>query len=245
MSLCKDVNLGNYILVGKHGATPIINSQSSATADRVGVVESTPKSVQVYLPVGRLLCQSHFQGSTGVSLVESVMIPPRTEMLLERKLAKRAKRHIGMIEPRSSCSSGARQGFSVARVVVKPDYRNVPLRVLNASTTQIKLVAGKNLADFCPLIELYLSQPHVCGAVGDKTTPQVISDKIESIIDPSLQEGKRGKLKNLLLEFSDVFDENLGHTTILIHEINTGNSTPIKQHPSRIPFAHRDESEPS
>ena len=164
-------------------------------------------------------------------------------MLLEGKLAKRAKSSIGMIEPRSSRSNAARQGFSVARVVVKLDNRTVPLRVLNASTIQIELVAGENLADFCPLIESCLSQPHVCGAVGNKTTPQVISDKIESIIDPSLQGGQRGKLKNLLLEFSDVFDENLGHTTILTHEINTGNSAPIKQHPRRIPFAHRDESE--
>ena len=75
LSLCKDVNLGNDILAGKHGATPIINSQSSTTA-------------------------------------------PRTEMLLEGKFAKRAKSHIRMIEPRSSRSSAARQGFSVARVVV-------------------------------------------------------------------------------------------------------------------------------
>ena len=80
------------------------------------------------------MCQSRFQGSIGVSLVESVMIPPRTEMLLEGKLAKRAKSHM-MIEPRSSRSSAARQGFTVARVVVKPDNRTVPLRVLNASTT--------------------------------------------------------------------------------------------------------------
>ena len=167
-------------------------------------------------------------------LLESLVIPSRTEMLLEGKLAKRAKSFIGMIEPRSSRSNAARQGFSVARVVVKPDNRTVPLRVLNASTTQLELVAGENLADFCPLIESCLSQLHVCGAVGNKTTPQVISDKIESIIDPSLQGGKRGKLKNLLLEFSDVFDENLRHTTILTHEINTGNSTPIEQHPRRI-----------
>ena len=33
LSLCKDVNLGNYLLVGKHGATPITNTQSSTTAD--------------------------------------------------------------------------------------------------------------------------------------------------------------------------------------------------------------------
>jgi hypothetical protein len=194
-------------------------------------------------PVGRLLCQSRFQGNTGVSLVKSVMIPPRTEMILEGKLAKRAKSRIGMIEPRSSSSNAVRQGFSVERVVVKPDNRTVHLRVLNASTSQIELVAGENLADFCPLIESCLSQPHVCGAVGNKATPQVISDKIESIIDPSLQGEDRGKLTNLLLEFSDVFDEHLGHTNILTHEINTGNSTPIKQHPRRIPFAHREESE--
>ena len=145
MSLCKDVNLGNDILIGKNGATPIINSQSSTTADRADVVESTPQSVQVDSPVGRLLCQSRFQGSIGVSLMESVMIPPRTEMLLEGKLAKRAKSHIGMIEPRSSRSSAARQGFSMARVVVRPDNRTALLRVLNASTTQIELVAGENL----------------------------------------------------------------------------------------------------
>ncbi|CAB3982599.1 Hypothetical predicted protein [Paramuricea clavata] len=33
LSFCKDVNLGTYIFVGKHGATPITNSQSSTTAD--------------------------------------------------------------------------------------------------------------------------------------------------------------------------------------------------------------------
>ena len=55
LSLCKDVKLGNYILVGKHAATPIINSQSSTTVDRAGVVQSTPQSVQVDSPVGRLL----------------------------------------------------------------------------------------------------------------------------------------------------------------------------------------------
>ena len=140
----------------------IINSQSSTTADRAGVVESTPQSVQVDSPVGRLLCQSRFQGSTGVSLVESVMIPPRIEMLLEGKLAKRAKSSVGMIEPRSSRSNAARQGFSVARVVVKPDNRTEPLRVLNASTTQIELVAGQNLADFCSLIELIVPVSNPC-----------------------------------------------------------------------------------
>ena len=91
----------------------------------------------------------------------------------EGKLAKHANSRIGLIEPRYSSSNTARQGFSVARVVVKPENRTVPLRVLNASTSQIELVAGENLADFCPLIESCLPQPHVCGAVGNKATPGI------------------------------------------------------------------------
>ena len=78
-----------------------------------------------------------------------------------------------MMELRSRSSNAARQGFSVARVVVKTDNRSrtVPLDVLNAFTNQIEFVAGENLADFCLLIESYLPQPDVCGAVGNKVTP--------------------------------------------------------------------------
>jgi hypothetical protein len=100
-------------------------------------------------------------------------------MILEGKLAKRAKSRIGMIEPRFSSSNAARQGFSVARVVVKPDNKIVPLHVLKcvASTSPIELVASENLADFCPLVESCLSQPHICGAVGNKVRSQLTSDK--------------------------------------------------------------------
>ena len=42
-----------------------------------------------------------------------------------------------MLEPRSSNSNAARQGFDIARVVVKPDNRIVPLPVLNTSNNPI------------------------------------------------------------------------------------------------------------
>ena len=75
------------------------------------------------------------------------------------------------MELRSRSRNAARQGFSVARVVVKTDNRTVPLAVVNAFTNQIEFVAGENLADFFLLIESYLPQPDVCGAVGNKVTP--------------------------------------------------------------------------
>ena len=47
-----------------------------------------------------------------------------------------------MIEPRSGTTIDARQGFSLARVVVKPDqHRVVPLRFINMSQNPIELVA--------------------------------------------------------------------------------------------------------
>ena len=80
--------------------------------------------------------------------------------------------------------------FNIALVVIKPDNRIVPLHVLNASSSPIELAAGEHLADFCTLIESCLSQPNICGVVRNRI-PQVISDKIESIIDSSLRgEGK-------------------------------------------------------
>ena len=151
-------------------------------------------------------------------------------MILEGKLAKRAKSRIGMIEPRFSSSNAARQGFSVARVVVKPDNKIVPLHVLKcvASTSPIELVASENLADFCPLVESCLSQPHICGAVGNKVRSQLTSDK-----------GKIGSSwRTCYLSFRCFW-----RTLRACQHFDTGNSTPIKQHPRRIPYAHRDDAE--
>jgi hypothetical protein len=63
-----------------------------------------------------MLCQSTFQSNAAVALLESAIIPPRTEMILEGKLVKTAYSKIGMIEPRSGITTDARQGFSLARI---------------------------------------------------------------------------------------------------------------------------------
>ena len=57
----------------------------------------------------RMLCQSTFQSNAAVALLESAIIPPRTEMILEGKLAKTANSKMGMIEPRSCITTDARQ----------------------------------------------------------------------------------------------------------------------------------------
>ena len=231
-----------YFLVGRHGKTSIRDKEPT-TANLAGVTHSRVSRSST----DRLLCQSTFQSNAVVALLESSIIPPRTEMILAGKLAKSANSKIGMIEPRSGTISDARQGFSLARVVVKPDqHRVVPLRVINMSQNPIELVAGENLADFCPLVESCSTTSHlpdvdVCGAVECNLSKTFI-DKVNAVIDTSLTSDDRKRVQRLLCKYSDVFDETLSHTTITTHKINTGTSPPIKQAPRRLPYAHRDEA---
>ena len=142
----------DYFIVGRHGNTPVRDNHESKSANLVGVTHTraSPSSTD------RLLCQSTFQSNAVVALLESAIIPPRTEMILEGKLDKSANSKIGLIEPRSGISHDTRQGFSLARVVVEPDqHRVVPLRILNMSQNPIELTAG--VGRILPIFVLWLS----------------------------------------------------------------------------------------
>ena len=39
-----------------------------------------------------------------------------------------------------------------------------------------------------------------------------------------------------------MFDDNLGHTTVIEHRIDTGSPPPIRQYPRSFPFAYREET---
>ena len=67
-----------YFLVGRHGKTPIRDTEST-TADLVGVTHTNTR----HSSTDRLLCLSTFQSIVVVALVESAIIPPRNEMILE------------------------------------------------------------------------------------------------------------------------------------------------------------------
>ena len=40
-----------------------------------------------------------------------------------------------------------------------------------------------------------------------------------------------------------LFEHSLGHTTVVRHKINTGNSTFIRQRPRRLPYAYHKETD--
>ena len=67
--------------------------------------------------------------------------------------------------------------------------------------------------------------------------------ELKEALSPSFSENNSRKIFDTLASFPDVFNEGLGHTSVLSHHINTGNSTPIRQYPRRLPFHYRGEVE--
>ena len=65
--------------------------------------------------------------------------------------------------------------------------------------------------------------------------------ELETALSPNLSMTDRKKILETLLSFPDVFNDGLGHTSVLSHHINTGNFAPIRQYPRRLPYHYRDE----
>lgn len=68
--------------------------------------------------------------------------------------------------------------------------------------------------------------------------------RFEDVINPKLDRSAKDSVLTVLSEFEDVFEATVGHTNVVTHTINTGNSTPIKHaHARRLPYAFRDEAD--
>ena len=45
------------------------------------------------------------------------------------------------------------------------------------------------------------------------------------------------------MQYLDVFDPSLGHTTVITHKIDTCDAAPIRQYPRRLPYSYREETD--
>ena len=138
-------------------------------------------------------------------------------------------------------------GVHVAYVVAQATSRTVPFRIANTSEDEVEIVSGRRIAEFSVLSESPICNnsstantnpdPFCCSSVDTSN----LLDEIEAAIDPSLNQEDKAKLRKVLLQYSDVFENTLGQTSVLSHTIDTGDSPPIKQRPRCLPYAHREE----
>ena len=121
---------------------------------------------------------------------------------------------------------------------------------MNPSSCSIELAANQNLAEFIPVSELVFTPANddpfhsICTTMGGPTNlaPETLSE-LTHAINPRLSSGDKNLLLDTLLAFPDAFSNSLGHTSVTVHNIDTGNASPIRQYPRRLPYHHRAEVE--
>ena len=64
-----------------------------------------------------------------------------------------------------------------------------------------------------------------------------------SALSSSLSPCEKIILLTTLLRYADVFEHSLGHTNVVRHNIDTGDSPPIRQRPRRLRYAYRKETD--
>lgn len=120
-------------------------------------------------------------------------------------------------------------GVEVVRCIATVSDSAVPLLVRNVTANNV------TIPKHCPVADLEVSF--------EELTPESESeprgtDDIESAVDLSsadLTGSQRKALFAVLKKHSPMFDGHVGHTSLVTHQIDTGDHPPIRQAPRRIP----------
>jgi hypothetical protein len=190
--------------------------------------------------VSHTLCSKHENAwCRRVIVAEDVTIPPRSEYVLMTNVAYRdisAAQSTNDDEWMTEASEPVR-GLHVPHTLIASDVHKVPVRIMNSTAKPITLKARTVVADMNPVEAVLPSdsaEPH------DETYEQIINELV-SRVHAEVSESGRSQLKDLLMEFKHAFstgDNNLGSTTVVAHEIDTGNAKPVRQPLRRHPPAH-------
>ena len=142
----------------------------------------------------------------------------------------------------------SRPALLVARMLVTPASKSVPVRLLNLRTNIVKVQRGTVVAQ---MESVEMNNPvfgtaQLAGSILEPKTQLMESLTNQLGITNHVSGAQRQQLIELLIDFADIFSvapDDLGHTSKLQHHIDTGNPCPVKQPIRRIPPAKRKETQ--
>ena len=185
-----------------------------------------------------LMGSSHNSQVAYVSVVvdATLQVPGCSEIDIMAKVPSVATGESWIIESNSTKNNAV----MVARTLVSPCNQMVPVRVLNPRPERITVSKGTTIATMEAVAV-------VAATSEDQSTnkQQLLTQMVRQIGD-HVSSIEREQLLQLLLEFSDIFaahPNDLGHTNIVSHRIDTGNAYPIRQQARRVPLAKREETQ--
>ncbi|XP_023723638.1 uncharacterized protein LOC111873286 [Cryptotermes secundus] len=166
-------------------------------------------------------------------VVAKDMIPTECEGIVMARMENPLGVENGLVEPSSHVHPP--EGIYIARTVVQ-DCQEVPVRVLNVTHWDQKLMRGSPLAHCEPVTLVTLPD------VGQHQA-QDLSSKLEDVIIMArshLTNEEFQELKELLAEYADIFagdNKDYGRTSKVYHRIDMGDALPIQQPLRRVSMA--------
>jgi transposase InsO family protein len=187
-----------------------------------------------------------------VTLQEDCIVPARSEADIPTKVICRNLQSVsGGNEQWGTMPAVLQKGMYVAGTLI-PEKRlcDIPVRVINITQEPVHLSAGRKVTELQavtpigPLDEsnVTVTTPHINN--GDAPSDQELPEFVEKLLEevhPSVPKAIVGQLKDLLLEYHDVFSKSeldLGRTNIVQHHIDTNGTPPFRQQLRRFPPPH-------
>ena len=186
--------------------------------------------------------------SVGISIEESIEIPPQSEMeiMVKTPSITPSTTSTWLVEP----NIGDRNAVFVARAMVNPEAGEISVRILNPRAETVTIQKGIPIAVMEPLLEkddnlvsvssVEQTNNHDVSEQQQKQLWQIVLDTGDKL---SVEEQQQ--LYAVLLENADLFAEqpdDFGRTDKIKHGINTGDAAPVRQQVRRIPPVRREEA---
>ena len=137
----------------------------------------------------------------------------------------------------------------IARTLVKIEGGRAPVRVINVLPEPVNIKARAHLAVIQVLnaeTKVIPFQKKIRQVTKSRTTDQWKNyqqlKELSTSAGREMQPWQQEEVQNLLIENKESFSDDkgtLGHTTLVKHDISTGDHRPVKQAPRRIPIHHR------
>jgi transposase InsO family protein/predicted aspartyl protease len=191
-----------------------------------------------------------------IAVAETVTVPAGHEMVLPGRVVNQGVsiQAVGIIEPVSSFAG--KHGLALGRSLVDPSRVSVPLRVLNPTGEDVILYRNTTAGIMYPVQEIgpeAMSDddvlPHMSQVNSIQSADPVIPQHLQELYDrcrTDLDPEQTKALAGLLAEFQDVFvgpDGQMGRTTLVKHQIDTGNARPVRQAARRLPIHQQGEAD--
>ena len=177
-------------------------------------------------------------------LAATELIPAYSEMEVMTYISNNCLEKLHVVETIEN-----KTNIMAARALVYPTADTIPVQILKPSSEAKTLYKGTKIATIeqTATIEEDKDSVAVISTVSCQTKPNLKTAlwDIVNRSDTELNKTQQQSLYQLLLQYTDIFatgQHNLGHTTVIKHQIDTGNVPPICQQARRVPPVHRQEA---